>query len=467
LRLKSGQGARIAWRPVVAEVPFAAKDKRVEAEKTWTERGFKVRTFAVGSVFGMAGKVYDNRTYVITVVSDKDEDREHSVQLSSDLLKKYGVRISLYPDVMERPAGELEIVDEAGNVLETAKDVVSVTPAPDRNILVRKIEHGKGYSWHGFEDRRYKGEVIFTLDRSGKIVVINSLPFTDLLKGLVPSEIFSNAHPQALRAQAVAARSEILAKIGHRHPGNPYLLCSEQHCQVYSGLARDVPATTAAVLDTEGEVLVSGSRIVGAVYSSNCGGHTEDNDVAWDQEPDPALRGKPDAPEGSELARKWNGLSDPGKLGDWLQMKPRTWCDMSSYGRSESFRWTRVVRSADMDTLVNKKYKVGRVKDVKIMGRGASGRVTGVKIIGEKATAYVGREFNVRQIFGGLKSGMFELSIARSKNGLPAKFSFKGGGWGHGVGMCQTGAIGMAESGKSYKDILRHYFSGAEILKVY
>jgi SpoIID/LytB domain protein len=237
---------------------------------------------------------------------------------------------------------------------------------------------------------------------------------------------------------------------------------------VYSGLAREFSEATKAVNETEGEVLVnSDGRIVGAVYSSNCGGHTEDNDMVWEQEADPSLRGKPDVPDDSRLAVKWRGPLNGEKLKEWLEAKPDSWCKRSSYANPGAFRWKKVIKAAEMNALVNKKYKIGRVTDVKVIGRGVSGRVTGVKITGGKGSAHVGREFAVRQIFDGLKSGMFTLDIKRNARGEPVKFVFTGGGWGHGVGMCQTGAIGMAEAGLDYRRILMHYFSGSQLTKVY
>jgi len=391
-RVKDSKRARVAWRPIVAEVPYSEKELRAEAEKTWAGRGFSVKTFTVGSVFGIAGKVYDNRTYVVTVVSDKDEDREHSVMLSSDLFKRFGVRVSMYPEVLERPAGVIEFADDGGRLIGEARDLAAVVAEGDEGILVRKVEHGAGYPWHGFEDRRYQGELLLTLDRAGRLAVVNSIAFPKLLKGLVPAEIFASAHQEALKAQAVAARSEILAKIGHRHPGNPYLLCAEQHCQVYSGRAREYPETNRAVEATEGEVLVTSGRIVGAVYSSHCGGHTENNDVAWEQQPDPALRGKPDIPEGLASDPDWNEINTEKKLNSWLSQRPDSWCAKSSYGKADSLRWKTTLSAAEVDRLVNNKYKIGRVKDVKVVGRGVSGRVTGVKIVGEKGSAHVGRE---------------------------------------------------------------------------
>ena len=92
-------------------------------------------------------------------------------------------------------------------------------------------------------------------------------------------KIFPQAHHQALAAQAIAARTELLQKIGKRHLSDPYLLCSHQHCQVYSGAGREHPRTTHAVEQTKGQVLVrKNGELVDARYSASCGGHSENND---------------------------------------------------------------------------------------------------------------------------------------------------------------------------------------------
>lgn len=117
--------------------------------------------------------------------------------------------------------------------------------------------------------------------------------------------------------------------------------------------------------------------------------------------------------------------------------------------------------------MVNSKFKIGKVQDIQVIGRGASGRVTGVRIMGDNGVANVGKELAVRRLFGNLKSGMFVLWIVRDSDDMPVKFIFSGGGWGHGVGMCQAGACGLAQNGKSYKDILAHYFKAAELKKMY
>src|SRR5207237_6670921 len=103
--------------------------------------------------------------------------------------------------------------------------------------------------------RSFRGALELAPDRSGRLAAINLVGLEDLLKGLVPSEIFAKAHLEALKAQAVTARGEVLAKIGLKHLADPYLLCTEQHCAVYKGVGGEAASTNAAVEATRGEAL--------------------------------------------------------------------------------------------------------------------------------------------------------------------------------------------------------------------
>src|SRR5260370_19690631 len=107
--------------------------------------------------------------------------------------------------------------------------------------------------------------------------------------------MFPRAPFEALKAQAVAARGEVLAKIGTRHLADPYFLCAEQHCAVYRGISGETPTTNAAVDATRGVALFSpDGHLVNAVYSAVCGRHTETNEVLWGGLPDANTPGKPD-----------------------------------------------------------------------------------------------------------------------------------------------------------------------------
>jgi SpoIID/LytB domain protein len=327
---------------------------------------------------------------------------------------------------------------------------------------VRQVEYGVGYDFHAFEDRTFGGALQLVVDRAGALAVVNVIPLEELLKGLVPSEIFARAHPHALRAQAVTARGEVLAKVGIKHLADPYLLCSEQHCAVYRGRTGEAASTSAAVEATRGQALFSADgRLVDSVYSAVCGGHTENNDVVWGGPPDPSLRGRPDVLDPDAP------YPLPKNLARWLSTPelPAA-CRLSSFAQPSKFRWEKRFTAEQVDALLAR-LGVGRVQALGLSERGVSGRARVLTVSGDKGATQVRGELNIRRLFGMLNSSMALVDAERNAEGRPTAWVFRGGGWGHGVGMCQTGAIGRAEAGQSYQDILRHYFNGAEVAPIY
>ena len=103
-------------------------------------------------------------------------------------------------------------------------------------------------------DRTYWGSIYVTVDRFGKLTVANLVSESHVLAGLVPAEIYASAPMESLKSQAVAARGQLVTKVGTRHLADPYLLCAHQHCQVYAGRGHEHPRTTAAVEATAGWV---------------------------------------------------------------------------------------------------------------------------------------------------------------------------------------------------------------------
>ncbi|HQP96450.1 MAG TPA: stage II sporulation protein SpoIID, partial [Myxococcota bacterium] len=104
---------------------------------------------------------------------------------------------------------------------------------------------------------------------------------------------------------------------------------------------------------------------------------------------------------------------------------------------------------------------IGRFKGFEVMGRGVSGRMTRLKVIGTQAAVEIAPELRIRQALGSLKSSTFVWDRG------DGSVTFIGAGFGHGVGMCQNGAIGMADAGRTYQQILAHYYSGSEVVKIY
>jgi SpoIID/LytB domain protein len=156
----------------------------------------------------------------------------------------------------------------------------------------------------------------------------------------------------------------------------------------------------------------------------------------------------------------------PKQLRQWLAGDLPAACKLSSFAQPSRFRWERRFSASEVDELT-RDLGVGKVMALGVTERGVSGRAKVLLVSGEKGATQVRGELNIRRMFRMLNSSMFEVSAERGSEGAITGWAFKGGGWGHGVGMCQTGAIGRAEAGQDYRAILRHYFNGAEVSVIY
>lgn len=459
VRVVRSQPASLTSRIQLAELRFSDKQGLAAERRLWEERGYRVRLHTLGSLYGISGKVVDNRRYLLLL--DEPIPPEQVGARQAELFLKHGTRTSLFEEGQQPARGQLELLEEAGRTRWLPEGRVLAESPDGSPFEVRQVEHDVGYSSHGFEDRSYRGSLLFTLDRFGKLAAVNLISMEELLQGLVPAEIFARAHPEALKAQAVTARSEVMAKIGLKHLADPYLLCAEQHCAVYRGLSQEAASTSAAVQSTRGEALFAqDGRLVDSVYSAVCGGHTENNEVVWGTPPDPSLRGRPDLLPGRKLWVR------PRDLPGFLQAELPVACRLSSFAQPAKYRWERRFTAYEVDALTAS-LGVGRVRVISVAERGVSGRARLLTLSGELGATQVRGELNIRRLFGMLNSAMFTVAPEHAPGGELSGWLFSGGGWGHGVGLCQTGAIGRAEAGQSYRQILGHYFNGAKVSRIY
>jgi stage II sporulation protein D len=459
-RWRSGTPAERTFRIQVAELAYADKDGIGSERAEWEARGFTTRLEQLGQVYGIVGKIIDNRRTLVLL--EPPLDAAAAAKKQAELLRKHGIRTTLAEEVRRPATVELSIEDAEGTALGSAAGPLRAETLDGAGFEVRSVEFGIGYPNHGVENRTYRGALSFAADVEGTIAVVNGVSLEDLLRGLVPSEIFAAAPAEALKAQAVTARGEVLAKVGTRHLADPYLLCSEQHCAVYRGRSGEAPSTNAAVEATRGEALFSTSgRLVDSVYSAVCGGHTENNEAVWGGVPDPSLRGKPDVLE--PVADLPDPQRNPARF---LAFDLPAACRKGRFAQPGRYRWERRFTAEQLDALVAP-LGVGAVQHLQPLERGVSGRVRLLLVSGSEGATELRGELTIRKRFGMLNSALFTVSEERDDHGRPSAFVFRGGGWGHGVGMCQTGAIGRAEAGQDYRAILRHYFNGAEVARIY
>jgi len=254
-------------------------------------------------------------------------------------------------------------------------------------------------------------------------------------------------------------------------------VCADDHCQRYQGITRAAnPHVREAVRATEGEVLTYDGEICDARFSKCCGGATEEFRYCWEDEDKPYLKAVSDTPDGHSA-----DLSNEADAERWIRTAPDAFCNtddrrvlrqvLNDYDQEtpDFYRWRVEYSQQELSALIGRKLgvDVGDVIDLKPLRRGRSGRICLLRIEGSSQTIDVGKELEIRRTLSEshLYSSAFVVDKEYDGGTVPSRFILTGAGWGHGVGLCQIGAAVMGERGYSYREILSHYYPGAEIKK--
>lgn len=316
---------------------------------------------------------------------------------------------------------------------------------------------GKGSFYATSGDRAYRGAMIFRPTAKG-FTVVNRLPLEEYLYSVLPSEMFSFWPMAALKAQAVAARSYTLASMG-AFESKGFDVYGSVLSAAYTGVGNESPSTTKAVNATQGEILVLHGKPLKAYYNANSGGYTENTTVVWGGRPQ-GMKAVPDP-----RVKKRSHFISLTALTAWLRSDPASYSSVPPFFSPSSYRWVKWVPAREIEREIAKVKKIGRVLAIIPRGRGISGRVDRVEVMGTMANVTLTGD-NIRALLGNLRSTLFTLRPKFGSDGFPQYFIFTGGGWGHGVGMDQDGAAGMASAGYSYKQILSHYYPLAHLQRI-
>lgn len=294
----------------------------------------------------------------------------------------------------------------------------------------------------------YADEFVLSISQ-GKLRLNQIVPLEEYIAGVLPNEIGSNSPLEALKAQAVAARTHAVSLLLYnRHRDQGYDLCSSTHCQVYKGKHLRNALIEEAVMQTAGEILNVEGRVADATYHSSCGGKTDASSKIWKGAPVAHLSGSLCYPEAVDY-----DLSQETEAVRWLEHHPDT-RGMSSWEKA-SLSWQRSISRTQLAKNVGLK----QLSHIQIIERGSSGRILKLSLSGERELV-LDNEFKIRQAFGNLPSSFFYLQGMQGKTSmqLPATLTMLGRGSGHGVGLCQVGALRKARAGSSYLEILETYY---------
>jgi stage II sporulation protein D len=329
-----------------------------------------------------------------------------------------------------------------------------------------------------YNGRAFRGTFELVPDDEGDMIIVNQVDTASYLASVVGSEEPSTWMPEALAAQAIAARTYLATHL-RRHTS--YDLEGDVRDQEYSGLAGEAASTVRAVERTTGMIATYRGAPIEALYSANAGGHTEDSENVFPNAL-PYLRAVPSPTDDVALSSSWGHTS-------WQWKTEFTGPQLRSY-------------------LGARGIDVGNVQRIDITRATGTGRVMTARIVGENGTRDIGKDTS--RYYFGLRSTMFTVAVRPEETeivnisdadrirqlellgatvvrtffnrvrdpdrgrirvtgrtySLPPRFVFTGRGFGHGVGMSQWGAQGMALAGRSAEEILLHYYRGIAITNV-
>lgn len=318
----------------------------------------------------------------------------------------------------------------------------------------------------------YRGVAEVWTNSGGTLAGINELPLEEYLYGVVPRELppVPFGLPEAQKAQAVTARTFALANMGRRS-ADGYDLLPTTADQVYGGLGAEHPVSTAAVDETAGVVAVHDGALITALYHSTSGGWTANSEDVFVTAL-PYLRGVPDAERGDALEHV-PSVEVFMRHANPTNLRSRAAGDFEA-DWSRFHRWTVDWTAAEMVEVLagSINQAITQVHAVRVLERADQGRVLLIEFVTDAGTFTASKDairgtlryLDADGAHAPLRSTLFFIEPTGGPDAsAPAGWIAFGGGWGHGVGMCQTGAVGMAERGRSFEEILSHYYRGVEL----
>lgn len=360
----------------------------------------------------------------------------------------------------EKDAQGVRLIDPSGSVrAQSSTGFLLVQSDPAHTFMLYDMVFGQGYYFATIEHRQYRGDLEI-LSRSGGITVVNEVNLEEYLYSVVPSEMYASMPLEALKVQAIAARTYTLRSLG-RYKSRGFDVLGSVASSEYRGVEREHPNTTRAVDETRGLVLRHNGALVEAVYSSNHGGHSAASAEVWGGTVE-YLQAKLDADPSSAPEFPLT----PDALDRWLRGLPEVYASTSTFGLRSTFRWVHLVPAFRLQEIVDARADIGRITHVIARERSVGGHVSRVQFIGTKGSYEVTGD-RIRSTLGGVKSNLFRIEVIYDSDGFPREFMIVGGGSGHGVGMSQLGAAGRALAGQSAEAIIAHYYGGVTLHREY
>lgn len=314
---------------------------------------------------------------------------------------------------------EADVVAEKGftriGAAKYADEEIDIVPARPETLTIEK--------------RKYAG-LLRIVRRGEALLGVNVVELDDYVAGVIGAEMGSDSHREALAVQAIISRGFGVRQVEEEHRSKAkrwFDVYDDTRDQVYLGLSRTTSAVRKAVEETRGKILLYEGKPFTTYFHSTCGGHTEPVEDVFGGSPFEPLSGV-----------------------------PCTWCE-----KSRAYEWSAKYTETEVRDLLRKAgHAIGEVKKIEIVDRMRHGRVKQVRLWSTAGKPLEIDGKSLREALGvdRLLSTKFEVSREGET------YVFAGHGWGHGVGLCQMGALRMAEKGKKANEILEAYYPGAKVV---
>lgn len=346
------------------------------------------------------------------------------------------------------------------NIMEDSLRFIPSIPDENPIITIKGVPAGRGFHWEKEIHAAYWGAIEFSI-YDGQLICVNELPLEQYLKCVATSEMSPQCPPEFLRAQTIVARSWLLANIEQKHRHLGFDICNDDCCQRYQGMANCTDASIQSANATHGKVIIYDNQICDARYSKSCGGITENYEHVWDGDSVPYLVSISDKNE--------NGVPfcSPEVIPEEL---------LNTYignvdEKGQYFRWTYVAKESELIQSLRQKQNITatKIQDLSPIKMGLSARIIDLSIKYEDGEEHdqeiiIHSEYEIRNIMSPSFLYSSAFSIEKTPNG---NFLLHGKGWGHGAGLCQIGALGMALSNHTTEEILTHYYPNIKLDQIY
>lgn len=431
-----------------------------------TSTGLNSRTIRVGVILP------EDRTQVISLSWPSDLIVASSQDFDDNLSE---ITIRVEAGRLQVSLGEITAVVD--HFLLASGDHLSGLSA-ERGVRIDSVVAGRGFHWEKKIQPILPGRLHFSVANDG-ILLINELSVEAYVACVATSEMGAAAPDALLAAQTIVARCWALASVERKHATLNFDVCNDDCCQRYQGTTYLTDYALASAVATQNEVLVYNDAVIDARYSKCCGGIVEDYTTAWGGKKVPYL------------TPLWDGPNHPDGLANddinTLLNYSDAYCSNNRFQKVDLlamlgkvdvtgsyYRWKQTLQKQVILDNLNKHFNASwsEIFEIIVLKRGASGRISHLRLAGEnqggdQVTFDLKREYDIRRTFS--ESFLYSSAFI-IENGATLEndttVNLRGAGWGHGVGLCQIGALGMALEGISYTDILSHYYPNTILTKL-